>query len=196
MSVGTTTTSKVRAVVTALYTALVTRPGLTGVQVFRYAPNQTAIQGREYVALATTITGEQSYPFAGNSVKQDDFTLSGEIWTAIPLAGDDAADAGWFRRDELPSDLSRLESLEAIRAWATDSLAEERIQGMGRVAESRLVCIEELAVISADQTRRLKVITESAEKVASQNSVMLAALERSTDPEMQAMATKIRRGES
>lgn len=101
MSVGTTTTSKVRAVVTALYTALVTRPGLTGVQVFRYAPNQTAIQGREYVALATTITGEQSYPFAGNSVKQDDFTLSGEIWTAIPLAGDDAADEAMERAEAL-----------------------------------------------------------------------------------------------
>ena len=42
----------------------------------------------------------------------------------------------------------------------------------------------------------LGTFTESAEKVASQNSVMLAALERSTDPEMQAMATKIRRGES
>ena len=111
-------------------------------------------------------------------------------------AGDDAADAAWVRRDELPSDLSKLESLKALRAWATGALPEERIQGMGRVAESRLVCIEELAVISADQTRRLKVITESAEKVASQNGEMLAAMEKSSDPEMQAMATKIRRGES
>ena len=111
-------------------------------------------------------------------------------------AGDDAADAGWFRRDELPSDLSRLESLEAIRAWATDSLAGERLAGMAELAARQIARIEELAVIAADQTRRLKVITESAEKVASQNSVMLAALERSTDPEMQAMATKIRRGES
>lgn len=108
-------------------------------------------------------------------------------------AGDDAADAGWFKRDELPSDLSKLESLKALQAWATGTLPEERIQGMGRLAESRLVCIEELAVISADQTRRLKVITESAEKVASQNAVMLAAMERSTDPNMRALAEKIRR---
>lgn len=108
-------------------------------------------------------------------------------------AGDDAADAGWFRRDELPSDLSRLESLDVIRAWATDSLAGERLAGLAEYAARQIARIEELAVIAADQTRRLKVISESAEKVASQNSEMLAALERSTDPDMRALAEKIRR---
>ena len=45
-------------------------------------------------------------------------------------AGDDAADAAWVRRDELPSDLSKLESLKALRAWAdapTDTL-EDRVR--------------------------------------------------------------------
>lgn len=108
-------------------------------------------------------------------------------------AGDDAADAGWFKRDELPSDLSKLESLKVLRAWATGALAEERIVAISDLAERRLARVEELAAIVADMDRRLAILTESAEKVASQNSVMLAALERSTDPNMRALAEKIRR---
>lgn len=38
----------------------------------------------------------------------------------VLTAGDDAADAGWFGRDELPTPLSDLASRKVLRAWARE----------------------------------------------------------------------------
>ncbi len=70
-------------------------------------------------------------------------------------AGDDAADAGWFGRDDLPSPLSKLESRRALAQWvdaATDDLRAAVLAycdavngGMATTAEKRFRAMQTLA---------------------------------------------------
>lgn len=107
-----TVTSQIRSILTDLHTLLVARAGLAGVTVFRYAPSPRALEGlREWVILATKVTGAQTFPFASNQIKHDSFTLAGVIYVEKPGAGDEIADDGHARAEALLAEIE-----DAIRA--------------------------------------------------------------------------------
>ena len=85
-----TTTSKVREVLVALRDQLRLREGLADVNVFAL-PVKADDLGREYIVLATEITGEQSYPFTNATTKHETVSITGELSSVIPGAGDEVA---------------------------------------------------------------------------------------------------------
>ncbi len=101
-----TTTSQIRSIITDLHTALEARAGLSSVTVFRYAPSPRALEGlREWVVLATRISGAQEFPAATKYLKYDRFTLHGTIYVEQPGAGDDVADTAHARAETLLAEI-------------------------------------------------------------------------------------------
>lgn len=122
MSVGTTTTSKVSAVLVALRDALLARGGLAGVTVFAL-PQRVDDLGREYIVLATEIPGEQSYPFLGTSNKDEELFLNGVLGVTLPGNGDAVA-------------LDALDRALALYGEMEDELrTDPQVGGTARLAE-------------------------------------------------------------
>jgi hypothetical protein len=95
----TTTTSQVRSVINDLYD----RIAIAGVAVFRYTPSPRDIEhADEWLVIANSVTGgSQTFPFLSTAIKDEEFTLNGQVFVSMSGAGDAVAERALSRAEEI-----------------------------------------------------------------------------------------------
>lgn len=98
-----TTTSQVLNIITQIHTTLTEREGLEGVAIFKRAasPRDLTAADNEYIVVAVSVDGTQSYPMLTTMVKQDQASIRSVISVRRSGGGDDVAEDVDVRVHEL-----------------------------------------------------------------------------------------------
>lgn len=97
----TTTTSQIGALIEEIHDTLSARAGLEGVSIFKYAISPRDATEREYIVIASRVTGAQRFPMATKNVKYDEADITAVIFVSQSGGGDDTAAAVDERVHEL-----------------------------------------------------------------------------------------------